>query len=251
MAIITFLIMPIPILFLLILTGIFFLFIKRKRTFRVFLVLSGGWLLIITTPFIPKLMVRSLEKKYSPLTDTFQFDSVKSLNIFVLAAGHADDPSLNPNDQLSRSALGRLTEGVRLQKIFKNSKLILSGPGGVKSITQAEVLFRTAIIMGVDSSSMEFFDKSKSTRDEAEEYFQKFGKSDRLILVTSAIHMPRAMMIFRKMELDPVAAPTNHLVKYGSEKSPFWWMPSGENVEMMEAATHEYVGLLWAKLGGK
>ncbi|MBK7712495.1 MAG: YdcF family protein [Bacteroidales bacterium] len=41
-------------------------------------------------------------------------------------------------------------------------------------------------------------------------------KCNSLILVTDAIHMPRAMMIFRKLDIEPIPAPTNHIIKHSS-----------------------------------
>jgi uncharacterized SAM-binding protein YcdF (DUF218 family) len=78
-----------------------------------------------------------------------------------------------------------------------------------------------------------------------------FGKNRPVVVVTSAIHMPRAIMLFRKAGVKAVAAPTNHILKYGSVKDPWGWVPGSGNVGMMEAAVHEYVGMVWAWVGGK
>lgn len=92
----------------------------------------------------------------------------------------------------------------------------------------------------------------KNTRAEANEYKRLFADSVQLVLVTSAIHMSRAMYLFQKTGLDPLAAPTNHLVKKGQQKKDFWyWLPSSGNIKRMESAIHEYVGLFWYKLGGE
>ena len=104
--------------------------------------------------------------------------------------------------------------------------------------------------MGVDSSSMLLMQKAKNTAGEAKEYKELSGTDGKLILVTSAIHMPRAMMIFRKYGFDPIPAPTNFIIKYGSRKDPWRWMPSSGYMGMMEGAVHEYVGIIWAGVGG-
>ena len=76
------------------------------------------------------------------------------------------------------------------------------------------------------------------------------GDSTQLIVVTSAIHMPRSMYLFQKAGLNPIAAPTNHLVKTSLQHDPWYWNPSSYNIRKMEAAIHEYIGLFWSKLGG-
>jgi uncharacterized SAM-binding protein YcdF (DUF218 family) len=129
--------------------------------------------------------------------------------------------------------------------------LVLSGYGGRLSLTQAEVLAKTAVSLGVDPADIKLLTTTKNTSDEAKTYFREFGKKTKLILVTDAVHMPRAMKLFRKAGLDPVPAPTNHIIKHGTVKSPFTWMPSSSNIYKMEVAMHEYGGLVWSWIGGE
>lgn len=211
---------------------------------------AGCWLLVVSTRPVPYLMVNTLEKKYNVLTEIPEFDSASEVHILVLAAGHTDDESMPPNSQLSSGTLGRLTEGIRLYKKIPGSKLVLSGPGGKEGYTQADALFRTALLMGVDSVSILLMHKAENTAGEAKEYKNLFGAGHNLILVTSAIHMPRAMLIFKKEGFNPIASPTNFIIKHGSRKNPWRWLPSAGYAGMMEAAVHEYVGILWMKIYG-
>jgi uncharacterized SAM-binding protein YcdF (DUF218 family) len=68
----TFLIMPFTILWLILLAGLLFILLKRKRTALVCGTISIAWLAVISLPFIPDLLVRSLEKRYPPLLDMSQ-----------------------------------------------------------------------------------------------------------------------------------------------------------------------------------
>ena len=69
------------------------------------------------------------------------------------------------------------------------------------------------------------------------------------LLVTDAIHMPRAMLLFQKAGQKPIAAPTNHLVKSKQKQDISDWGPSALNIEKMEYAMHEIFGLAWVKTG--
>lgn len=207
-------------------------------------------MLSISTRPLAYVLVSSLEKQYHVLNNITYPDSAEEVHILVLAAGHSDDENLPANAQLSGGALGRLTEGVRLHKMIPESKLVLSGPGGKEGFTQADALFRTAVIMGVDSSSIHLMHRAKNTTGEAMEYKELFGTQNRLILVTSAIHMPRAMIIFRKYGFDPIPAPTNFIIKHGSRKDPWRWLPGARYVGMIESAVHEYGGILWERVFG-
>jgi len=242
--------MPLPVFFALLTAGIFCIGLKKRRTAKILLLVAGCWLLVISTKPVPYILVKCLEDKYDVLNVIPESYFAGEVHILVLAAGHSDDESLPPNGQLSGSALGRLTEGVRLHKLYPGSKLILSGPGGKEGYTQADALLRTAIIMGVDSSSILLMRRAKNTAGEAKEYKELFSNESHLILVTSAIHMPRAMVTFKKAGLNPVPAPTNFIIKHGSRKDPSRWLPSAQYVGMMEAAMHEWVGLVWVKMTG-
>ena len=63
--------------------------------------------------------------------------------------------------------------------------------------------------MGIDSASMVIQSLPSNTRMEAEEYVKNFGTENKLIVVTSANHMPRAIMLFHKVGIDAIAAPAN------------------------------------------
>ena len=92
---------------------------------------------------------------------------------------------------------------------------------------------------------------SRDTADEAAAVRRMVGR-DRFLLVTSAWHMARAMLIFEKAGLKPTPAPTGHLVKTGQgERSPGFYFPRTDNLRKSEIAVHEYLGILWAKAGRK
>jgi len=241
---------PVVILYLLLLTGISLYLLKQKRPGRIFIVSAGLWFFFITTPFLPKFMIKSLENKYSQISDSSINNLSHSCDIIVLGGGHTDDKNLSPNNQLSLNALSRLVEGIRIHKKIPGSRLILSGYRGRSELPQALVLFRTALTLGIDSTSMAMQSMPSNTRMEAAEYVKIFGTNKTLILVTSAVHMPRAIMLFRNAGTDPIAAPADFMLKYGSQKSDFSWKPSAGYIHMIEVSFHEYFGKIWSQLGG-
>jgi uncharacterized SAM-binding protein YcdF (DUF218 family) len=83
---------------------------------------------------------------------------------------------------------------------------------------------------------------------EAFDYTKKFGTNNTLILVTDAIHMPRAMFLFRKEGQSPIPSPTNHMVKSYWKNGITDWFPASSNISMMEYAMHEIGGLVYARL---
>jgi uncharacterized SAM-binding protein YcdF (DUF218 family) len=273
-------IMPLPFWFLLLGGAILFLILKWKRTAQMLFILSCFWILFISTWYLPAFLVSNLERQYKQLQDNQIQKLPDSFNIIVLGAGHSDDMTLSPNNQLSQEVMGRLVEAVRIYKtasgirhqasgnlllssdtfprkpetgslkpdaeyLTPNAKLIMSGYKGRSEISQAEVLFRTGLILGIDSAAMEISDKPHNTITEAEEYVKKFGTERPLVVVTSASHMKRAVEIFQNKGITIIPAPCNFNIKHGSSEPRGLWIPSGVNIRMMEMAIHEYAGMGW------
>jgi uncharacterized SAM-binding protein YcdF (DUF218 family) len=63
--------------------------------------------------------------------------------------------------------------------------------------------------------------------------------------------MPRAIMHFRHAGLNPIPSPTNFIIKQNQKQDQNWFfIPSSTNIHSMETIFHEYLGILWAKIGG-
>jgi len=241
--------MPLTIFWLILLAGLFFFILKRKRTSLVCGFFSIVWLGMITSPFLPDLLVRSLESRYPSLLDISKLNTNDSVYILVLGAGSADNKSLPPNDRLSPNSLLRLSEAIRLHRLLKSSHLVLRGSVEGENETDSDQFMQTAIALGVEENKIHFLGTPENTRLEAFEFTRKFGTNNTLILVTDAIHMPRAMLLFQKAGQKPIPAPTNHLVKSKQKQDISDWGPSALNIEKMEYAMHEIFGLAWVKTG--
>lgn len=243
-------IMPLPMFYMLMLAALVFYLEKRKRSSKAFIYMAAFWFLIISTPPVPRALVKSLENRYPHLTEEVILSLPDSCDIIVLGGGHSDDMNLSANNQLSTTAIGRLTEGIRIHRMLPRSRLVLSGYGNDSKVTQAMVLYRTALLVGVDPTTMAIQETPANTRQEADEYVRKFGNTRKLVVVTDDIHMPRAIKMFRIAGTDPIPAPANQFIKYGSKKR-ISWFPSAHYIRMVEDVTHEYAGMWWTAAGGR
>ena len=124
------LIMPLPVFYMLLLAALTFYLIGRKKTSKALIYFAAFWFLIISTPPVPRALVRSLENIYPHLTEEAIMNLPDSCDIIVLGGGHTDDMGLSANNQLSTTAIGRLTEGIRIHRMLPGSRLILSGYSG-------------------------------------------------------------------------------------------------------------------------
>ncbi|MBL7873731.1 MAG: YdcF family protein [Cyclobacteriaceae bacterium] len=198
--------------------------------------------LFCSTP-LPQWLVYNLESKYKVInTETIQ--TTDSAFIVVLGGGHTLAPGLPSIDQLSMDALSRLAEGIRLYRLIPGSKLVCSGSSLTKRTTQAELLALSAIELGVPAVDTLLSTSAENTAQEIEAIVKKLGNQQSIILVTSAIHMPRAMSLCVKYGLSPIPAPASHLMKKDPLVSIYDFTPSYHKIMLMHRAMHEYAGMM-------
>uniref|UniRef100_UPI0018F07D88 ElyC/SanA/YdcF family protein n=1 Tax=Vibrio cholerae TaxID=666 RepID=UPI0018F07D88 len=74
----------------------------------------------------------------------------------------------------------------------------------------ARMMARVALALGVPKSDIILLETAKDTWEEARQA-AAFVQQKRMVLVTSASHMKRAMREFESAGLNPIPAPTNYL----------------------------------------
>jgi uncharacterized SAM-binding protein YcdF (DUF218 family) len=227
---------------------------RRQRLGKGLVTLGTVLLILLSLPCISAELLTPLESRYPPLLNPEsvswgQTDSTSPKWIVVLGGGHVSDPRLPANSQISTVALGRVVEGVRLYKAIPGSKLLLSGGAVFDPVPEAELMAQIAGLLGVKPQDILLEKDSRDTADEAELIAKIVGKG-RFILVTSAVHMPRSMALFRKRGMQPIPAPTDFLVREGRGSGPDSFFPGAGILWEDQAAVHEYLGLVWAWLRG-
>lgn len=111
---------------------------------------------------------------------------------------------------------------------------------------------RTAEAWGLDPERVVVQEEPLNTAQEAEAMASRIQGQERIILVTSAYHMPRAMQLFQAQGLEVVPAPTGHLVDPGrSQRHIGHQLPQAGYLRFAEKALWERLGLVWARLQDK
>lgn len=235
--------LPLPIALILLLLGLLLLFFSHSKWFsKTLIVLAAITLIVFSTPYVPNLMLATLEDQYPPLTTI-----PKNINtIVVLGAGNGGYTHYPANDQLSSASLSRLIEGIRLQKLTQNSKIILSGGRVFGSPPDSTLMNNVATMLGVNPENIRVEPGSKDTYEEAL-YLKKIIGNNPFLLVTSAYHIPRAMALFEEEGMHPIAAPTQMLLgknRYSLKN----YFPNSIYLVYSDIAFHEYLGLWSSKL---
>jgi uncharacterized SAM-binding protein YcdF (DUF218 family) len=232
------------------------LFTKRQRTARALLTAGLALLALLSLGPVARALVRPLEAAYPPLlaevtqaVSTMPDGSPAPHWVVVLGGGKSEDDDLAPVHKLSEPSLVRLAEGIRLQRLLPESQLILSGGSSGMTTSEAETLAAAGVSLGAPRDHMVLESQSWDTIDEVRA-LRALLDQDRFVLVTSAMHMCRAMAMFRKAGMNPVAAPTDYLAS-GEDSDMLSLFPHAQAGLIVERALHEYLGIFWARMRGQ
>ena len=238
--------LPLPLLLLLIAFGIALLWFSRfQRTGK--LCVSLGWLLLLLLSLQPVAdsLLKPIEDKYP----TWRGEK-RVQYVVVLGGGYTWNPDWAPSSNLINNSLPRLTEGIRLWYENPGSKLIFTGAAAkTNPVSTAEAGARVAESLGIPRSEILVLDKPKDTEEEAAAVKMAIGDAP-FLLVTSASHLPRAMIFFRRAGLTRLPAPANQLAIESplnpwerAIPSPVWLMHS-------DRVGYETLGRIWQWLKG-
>lgn len=238
-----------PILAFIIALAIILYRYKKYIASRIVTGIAILFFLISFTGYVPGYLADRLERKYNVFTGINGgiADSASTI-ILVLGSGYTLDPRLPANSQLGNTALARLVEGIRVHRMIPNSFIVSSGYAPDGKETQAQVTKRAAILLGIDADKVVTLDKPKTTQEEATELGKFFATSSKLVIVTDAIHMPRAMQIFTKAGYKPTPAPTNYKITVDAYTGSVKFLPSFGNVGLMNYVIHEWLGSIRARM---
>ena len=236
--------MPLPGLLLIGFIGLFILWFSKRKGFASFLLtlsLIGIFLLSfqpVTTP-----LLKSTERIYP----SYISPEVPVEYVLVLGNGHVVDDEISPISELSRAAVMRLTEGIRIYRMYPGAKLILSGYKGGTTVSHARMMARVALSLGVNKSDILLLESAQDTHEEAIQTLNSVGNKT-LVLVTSASHMPRAMAEFKQLGMNPTPAPTNYLA-HSEIKQPWEkYAPKAKYLEQSERFWYEQMGRWFMQL---
>lgn len=203
-------------------------------------------------------LVSSLESQYLPPNPMPTADA-------IVVLGGATLPALAPRPWVEVSERGdRILYGARLYNQGKAPKLILSGGRitwrGGSGASEAGDMQEIAMAMNVPAADILLAETSLNTRQNAVNVKALMAEQniDSLLLVTSALHMPRSVAIFKQLGINVTPAPTDYLVPQetfeGAEQTfqarLISLFPDSAAIDQFTAAMKEYVGFLFYRLRG-
>jgi len=185
-----------------------------------------------------------LESRHAPLLDPQKAGSYDA--IVVLTGAMIPASGLIPFPTIDESMFRRLDEAWRLYRI-QPRPIIVSG-GHVNPFTadkdENKIARDYLIRWGVAINNVIGEDQSRDTFESAVEVQKLLKKKGwkRYLLVTSAIHMPRSLLVFSALAPTPIAAPGDFSLSE-FEPTPFDLFPNEQAARKLLSAIHEYLGL--------
>lgn len=238
------LLLPLPLLLILLIIGAIVLWRNHRSAAGRWIVTIGVVLLAcLSFKPIPFELGRALETQYAPYSATAAMPTPEL--VVVLGGGAGDDDTRPAPSRLSAASLARLVEGIRIVRMHPESRLVVSGGSVFTRTAEASVMAATALALGVDSSRIVMESASRDTEEQAQLLKEIIGGRP-FALVTSALHMPRTVALFRRQGMAPIPAPAGHRFDHSFFAGPRGLIPSAEHVRSMESVLHEYYGFVWS-----
>lgn len=228
----------------------------RQRRLRLSATTLVALLLILTSPLAAHLIVATLEGHHPPAARS---TPIVNGTIVVLGGGLRESGSLRPRIELSAESMRQTVCGADLHRQGAAPTLLITG--GTARIfetgpTEATVMKEWAVRLGVPAESILTENQARTTYENAVKTKHLLGNRTAIILVTSAIHMPRAAALFRTQGFDVSPSPCGfyekHLAAEGWDSlSIFDVLPSASAFRSIAEAIEELAGIAVYRLAGK
>lgn len=245
---------PVPMCLELLLLGLVLLwFTKRQKSGKILVTVGAVLLALFSIRPVGDWLLEGLEYSYPALQNPLATGVEHPIKwIAVLGGGYTPDPRLSDSARPSSHTLSHLVEGIRLYNLLPGSKVIVSAENSGSPEEVAKTLSELAFLLGVKQGDLIVAENARDTAEEVTLIRRTVG-GEPFILVASASHMPRALALFQAQDMDPIPAPTDYLVRkdFRKEKDPSVYFPSAVHLRKSERAIYEYLGLAWAKVGGR
>jgi uncharacterized SAM-binding protein YcdF (DUF218 family) len=200
-----------------------------------------GLCLVMMTPLGANLLVLQLEGHSRPLARCTS-DGSRPL---ILLTGGLDRPAQNEQDfaALTEVSLRRVMDLWASGQVKVTQSVLVSGGGQVNGPTESELARALLIQLGARPEQVQSETHSTSTWENAREVSRLMPASTRqIVLVTSAMHMPRATMAFVAQGFDVCELPVEP--QYLPPGGLGYYLPQSSSLQKSERALHEVLGLL-------
>jgi uncharacterized SAM-binding protein YcdF (DUF218 family) len=235
------------------------LILRNKNQLRnLLIVMTVVILWLSSTSVISNALAKSLEWQYLPPKEV-------PISDVVVVLGGGTEAAIYPRPGVEINSAGdRVLYAAQLYKEGKVQHILLTG-GEIDwlnstSSTPAEEMATILKSMGIPEDALWLETRSQNTYENAlysKQLLDEKGIS-KIILITSAMHMPRAVALFQKQGLDVIPVPVDYSVTQADVQIDntdligqfIGLLPSTGSLNTTTNALKEYLGILTYRLQG-
>lgn len=225
------------------LVGLMLLFGRHRLAGAGLLMVALVGLGVCSLPVVADILLRSLEERYPEIAAV----ELPTAEAVIVLGGGVDPRSKGRLYPDLQSAADRIWHAARIYHAGKAPLVILSGgifPRRGTGASEAGAMQMFLTDLGVPTNAIRLEERSHNTHENAvftAEMLREAGIT-RVVLVTSALHMHRAMAAFRAVGVEAVPAPTDFMV-WDEPDHLLRWLPDVRSFSLNTAVLHEYLGL--------
>lgn len=211
--------------------------------------LALGWSVLWSIPQCSDWLRGTLERRHPVVEE----ERLPHADAIVVLGGGSRMPWLRRNgggpvdpEELTSS---RLAAGARAWLAGKAPVIVLSGGRAGRGASEADRMAAAIARLGVPASALLLEEQSSNTRGNAL-FTKRLGREHGIhtvLLVTSAVHMPRARLQFAQAGIEAIPVPVPERAHRDGWRSR--WLPSRSALWRSGRALKEYAGLLALRIG--
>ena len=215
---------------------------RRLRSSKVFGTLALVWLWLWSMPVTSHWLASQIENQFAQVP----IASVAPAQALVVLGGTVTPPS-GTSTEISLGRAGRVWYAARLFHAGKAPLVLLSGGGDLKRQAFSEARAMAVFLqdLGVPARAVVLEENSRNTRQNAafSATLLKTRGIEHILLVTSALHMPRATALFTAQGMQVTPAPTDFEASQELPPGLLAWLPDAGALDGSALAMKELVGL--------
>ena len=231
----------------------------RRKWHRAFLILALAILLLGSNRWVSYGLARSLEWRSLPSEDLLHAD------VIVVLGGGTESGDYPRQMTEVNSAGDRVLYAAKLYHDGIAPAILVSGGNlgfsSARGATPAEEMTELLMMLGVPEEAIWQKDQSQNTYEDALYSAELLREKEitEVVLVTSAMHMPRAKALFENQGIIVIPAPADFTVTEQNWQSVFrpspgefviTLLPNASALDLTTTVMKEYIGLLVYHLRG-
>ncbi len=223
--------------------AIFLIVLGLYKNKKIYIYISIIQLYIFSTPIFSYKFLRLVEEnqRRKSIVD------IEHANAIVVLSGMLSIHEVDNKEYIEWNDPDRFFGGIALMKAGKAPNLIFTGaqmPWRKSGRTEGAVLANYAVECGISNSQILVSSKVTNTKDEAIA-IKKMALGNKIILVTSAFHMPRAQTLFIKEGFEVISYPVDFKSLADDSFTFMDYIPNGQSLAKTEIGMRELIGRLY------